>query len=91
MLFNTRRKYDFQPQIKTESGELLDVEEEMKLLGIQISSDLSWHKNTKFICQKGYSRLWMLGNLKRHGASLADMKDVYEKQVRSVLELAVPV
>ena len=33
----------------------------------------------------------MLRNLKRHGASLADMKDVYEKQVRSVLKLAVPV
>ena len=33
----------------------------------------------------------MLRQLKGLGASISEMLDVYEKQVRSVLELAVPV
>ena len=90
MLFNTRKKYDFQPEIISETGDSLEVVEEFKLLGLKITSNLKWHANTKFICTKGYSRLWMLRNLKKLGASIENIKDVYEKQCRSVLEMAVP-
>ena len=90
MLFNPRKKYDFLPQIQTESGELLEVVEEMKLLGVIVRSDLSWHSNTKFLCEKGFKRLWMLRNLKKLGASESMLIDLYYKQCRSVLELAVP-
>ena len=90
MLFNTSRKRDFQPEIVGEDGTVFDVEEEMKLLGIKITSDLKWHANTQYICARGYSKLWMLRNLKRFGARTDDLIDVYVKQCRSVLELAVP-
>ena len=90
MIFNTRRKFDFHPEIKSETGDTLDVEEEFKLLGVKITSDMKWHTNTKFICCKGYARLWMLRNLKKLGAGLGDLMDVYKKQCRSVLEMAVP-
>ena len=43
------------------------------------------------MCQKGYARLWMLRRLKPLGASTEDLLDVYEKQIRSVLEFASPV
>ena len=69
---------------------MLEVVEEMKLLGKLVRSDMTWHSNTKLLCQKGYSRLWMLRNLKKLGASKLDLIDVYYKQCRSVLELAVP-
>ena len=52
---------------------------------------MKWYDNTEYVCQKGYARLWMLRRLKGLGASISEMLDVYEKQVRSVLELAVPV
>ena len=90
MLFNTSRKRDFQPEISDKDGNILDVEEEFKLLGIKVTSDLKWHANTQHICARGYSKLWMLRNLKKLGASRADLLDVYIKQCRSVLELAVP-
>ena len=35
----------------------LDVVDEVKLLGLVITSDLKWTKNTENICNKGYSRL----------------------------------
>ena len=90
MLFNTGKKYDFLPQIRTESGEMLEVVEEVRLLGVIVRSDLKWHSNTKMLCEKGYKRLWMLRNLKKLGASKPALVDVYYKQCRSVLELAVP-
>ena len=52
---------------------------------------MKWFDNTDYICQKGYSRLWMIRRLKLLGASIPEILDVYQKQVRSVLEMAVPV
>ena len=49
-----------------------------------------WCSNTKYIVDRAYSRLWILRRLKNHGAGPSDLLDVYQKQVRSVLELAVP-
>ena len=49
-----------------------------------------WKSNTKLMCRKGYSRLWMLRNLARLGTVKTDLVDVYFKQCRSVLELAAP-
>ena len=47
---------------------------------------------TPNICvKKGYSRLWLIRRLKVLGATKSEMLDVYVKQVRSILELAVPV
>ena len=34
--------------------------------------------------------MWMLRRLKKLGASVSELLDVYERQIRSVLELAVP-
>ena len=93
MIFNTGRKYDGMPHL-TLSGtgdQYLEVVEQFKLLGVIIRSDMKWFDNTDYICQKGYARLWMLRRLKGLGASEMEMLDVYYKQVRSVLELAVPV
>ena len=39
---------------------------------------------------KAYKRLWSLRRFKGMGATTEDLKDVYTKQVRSLLELAVP-
>ena len=90
MVFNTSRKRDFQPEILGEDGNFFDVEEEVKLLGVKITSDMKWNANTQYICARGYSKLWMLRNLKRYGANTGDLLDVYVKQCRSILELAVP-
>ena len=91
VLFNTARKYDFMPRLSIEPGINLEVVEEFKLLGIMFQSNLRWQANTDFMCQKAYSRLWMLRRLKKLGAEISEMLDVYQKQVRCVLEMAVAV
>ena len=74
-----------------EGGDYLEVVEVFKLLGVIVRSDLKWYDNSDFICKKGYARLWMLRRLKKLGATKEEMKDVYQKQVRSILEMAAPV
>ena len=93
MIFNTGRKYDATPKL-TLSGSgnnYLEVVETFQLLGVVIRSDLRWNDNTDYLCQKGYKRLWLIRRLKTLGATQPEMLDVYTKQVRSILELAVPV
>ena len=90
MLFNTAKTNDFFPEITIEN-ETLDVVEEMKLLGVKISTDLKWHSNTEFITKKAYSRLWLIRRLKLFGANQSELLDVYIKQVRSILEFAAVV
>ena len=91
MIFNTRRNYDGRPRLTVEVGEYLEVVEVFKLLGVMVRSDLKWSDNSDYICKKGYARLWMLRRLIKLEATVEEMLDVYQKQVRSVLEMAVPV
>ena len=93
VIFTPHRKYAYMPRLTLsgEGGENLDVVESVKLLGVKLRSDMRWSDNTDYICKKGYSRLWILRRLKGLGATKEELLDVYQKQVRSILELAVPV
>ena len=90
-IFNTGRKFDFMPRLSADGSTHLEVVEEFKLLGIVFQSNLKWQANTDMMCKKGYARLWMLRRLKGLGASCSEMLDVFQKQIRCVLEMAVAV
>ena len=79
------------PQLTIDGTSLLEVVEEFHLLGLVLKSNLSWQANTDQMCQKGFARLWMLRRLKKLGATQSEMIDVYYKQIRCILELAVAV
>ena len=79
------------PRLLFEDGIFLEVVEQFKLLGVILQSNLKWNSNTEYICKKGYARLWMLRRLKSLGANCDELLDVYDKQIRCVLELAVVV
>ena len=59
MLFNPAKQWDFMPEIEV-GGQILEVVDEYKLVGVMISSSLKWDENTEYITKKAYSRLWML-------------------------------
>jgi hypothetical protein len=90
-IFNTGRNYDFTPRLSADGISNLEVVEEFKLLGIIFQSNLRWQANTDMMCKKAYARLWMLRRLKGLGASCSEMLDVFHKQIRCVLEMAVAV
>ena len=73
------------------NNEILEEISEIKLLGVFIENSLKWTKNTDYICQKARQRIWLLRNMKKSGLTLAELIDAYIKEVRSLLEMAVPV
>ena len=90
MLFNQCRTVDFMPNLSLDNQDI-EVVEQMKLLGVIITSDLKWSANTEFIVKKAFKKLWVLRRLKEAGANRNELIDMYVKIVRSIVELAVPV
>ena len=48
-----------------------------KILGVWISEDGSWSKNTQEILKKGYSRISFLTKLKYAGLTTEDLLEMY--------------
>ena len=76
------------PEISLDNHEL-EVVEEIRILGLITRSDMRWISNTDSMVKKANKRLWLLRRLKNLGAK-QDQLEVYEKQVRCIVELAVP-
>ena len=68
--------------------ESVELVEQMKLLGVIITSDLKWHENTNHITKKAFGKIWMLRRLKCMGATRQVLLDIYAKHVRSVVEFS---
>ena len=60
-------------------------------VGVLISGPYTCTSNTEYIGKRANNKLWCLRRLKKFGADNEDLKDVYLKQDRSILEYAVPV
>ena len=89
MLFNNCKKWNFMPELRLDGHDMV-LEEEMRLLGVVIRSDMKWSSNTENLVKKGFDRVWIMRRLKKLGATTDELKDVYIKQIRSILEFAVP-
>ena len=63
---------DFVPEV-TMQGQMLEVVEKFKILGLIITSDLSWEANTEYIVQKANKRLWIIRWLKALGVNCEDL------------------
>ena len=84
MIFS-RSRQDFATRLHLD-GTKLDQVDVTKLLGMWISEDLTWAKNTKEICIKAYSRLSMLTKLKYVGVGIDDLLNIYILFIRSCTE-----
>ena len=64
----------------------MDRIDEVKLLGVWVTTYLDWDKNTRELCKKAFARMTMLTKLKYVGTSQEDLLDIYILYVRSILE-----
>ena len=91
MKFNFSRSQDFSPELVIEGfKEQIQVISSTKVLGIILTNDLKWAENTEYICKRAHKTTWKLRRLKVLDVDPTVILDVYMKQVRSVVELAVP-
>ena len=85
MIFNESVNFQFTTRLKLENN-ILDTLEDTKLLGIIISSDLTWHKNTKMLVNKAYKRIIILKKLYEFNVPTKDLVKIYVLFIRSILE-----
>ena len=88
--FNKTRKWNFPPEVLL-ADRVIDCVTQVKLVGVTVTDDLKWVKNTEYICEKAMNRIWVLRRMKNIGLEAEYIFDTYIKEIRSVLELAVPV
>ena len=69
----------------------IDLVEHTKLLGVIVTSNLSWASNTEYLVERCNKKMWAMRRLKKLGARESDLLEVYFKQIRSIAEYAVPV
>ena len=91
MKFNPARNWDFPVEIGFDDDSLLTQVKETKLVGVFITENLKWERNTSYICEKARKKLWLLRRMKQLNLSTLQFYDVFNKEVRSVLEMAAPV
>jgi hypothetical protein len=88
--FSRRHTTSEAPLIVVDNKHIERVES-FKLLGVFLSSDLSWSKHVNYIVSKASKRMFVLFQLIKSGVKLADIVVVYCSIIRSILEYACPV
>ena len=89
--FNTTKKYDFLPLLSFPNSDPLEVIYETRLLGVIITSNLSWQPHVDDICRRATSKLWVLVRFKAMGGTKDQLLKVFQSRIRSTLEFASPV
>ena len=92
MPFNFTRIYEFIPRL-TFPGEQqpLEVIYETKLLGVTLTSDLSFEKHVCNISTAASKTLWLLIRFRDIGATRSQLLTLWQQKGRSILEFASPV
>ena len=63
MIFNRGTTYDVMSELTVSNRKLLEVVEQMKLVGYMIRSDLKTISNTNYIVKKAFKNMWILRRL----------------------------
>jgi hypothetical protein len=83
--FNNSETRDFMPQIQLEEGTFLEVIYELKLVGIVISSCLTWTAHIEYTIKRVNKAIWQLTRFKRLGAPQEKLITFYILKIRSIL------
>ena len=70
----------------TMNSKTIERIEEIKLVGVWLTTWLDWDKNTREICRKAYARMTMITKLKYVGVNTEELINIYILYVRSLLE-----
>ena len=89
--FTKSKKWDFPPELNFSDGTEIECVSAIKLVGVIVTQDLKWSQNTEYICRKARKKLWILRRMKNLELDLFQLFDIYSKEIRSILEMAVPV
>ena len=87
ILFNFNRDKQFTTETELKK-EPLEIVNEVKLLGVIISNDLKWHKNTNYLTKKVNRKMRMLHIAAKFTRNREHLKHIYKTFIRSNLEFS---
>ena len=87
ILFNFNRGRQFTTVVKLKK-EPLEIVNEVKLLGVIISNDLKWHKNTNYLTKKVNRKMRMLHIAAKFTRNREHLKHIYKTFIRCNLEFS---
>ncbi len=91
MCFCKEPNHHYDLQAITVDGKDIERVDHVKLLGVTVSSNLTWNMHGDNLTAKAVKMLYMLYQLKRAGLSKEDRTRIYLRVVRPTLEYACPV
>ena len=89
MIINYTKDFQFNTRLFIENT-LLDCISQIRLLGVELTSDLSWKTNTESIVKKSFARMSLIRKLVGFGVKENDLKDICIAYIRSKLEYCPP-
>ena len=84
IIFN-RAQADFNTRLKLNDNNIEEVHK-VRLLGVLLTDDLKFQKNTEDICKRAFARITMITKLKYVGVPEQDLLEIYKLFIRSLLE-----
>ena len=90
MIFNFTKNYQFTTRLSINNNGI-EVIDSTRLLGTIIQNDLKWDLNTAEIVRKANARMELVRKVASFGASVEDLKTIYDLFVRSLLEQSATV
>ena len=76
---------DFMPELKIgEEDDCLEVIWELKLVGMVVTSDMTWHAHIEYTVGRVSKIIWQLTRFKRLGASQDKLITFYILKIRSI-------
>ena len=83
--FNSSKSKDFMPQLQLEDGSFLEVIYQLKLVGLVITSELTWSAHVDYTVKRVNKVLWQLTRFKQLGAAQEKLITFYKLKIRSIL------
>ena len=78
------------PQNLTLQGNIIQPVEEINLLGVVITKNLKWSRNTSIICSKVNRKFFILSRLKQFGFQKKELLTAWTSMIRPLAEYAAP-
>ena len=87
IIFNFNKEKQFTTEVELKN-EPLEIVNEVKLLGVVISDDLKWHRNTNYLTKKANKKMRMLHIAAKFTKNREHLKHIYKTFIRSNLEFS---
>ena len=84
---NSKTK-DFLPQLSLEQDSHIEVIYQLKLVGVVITSQLTWQSHIAYTVTRVNTKIWQLIRFRQLGASREKLKQFYVLKIRSILMFA---